>query len=203
MLKRKQTILTLDEIDWFLDAAVSFGYSLDSDTTDHPIEDGSEISDHVDLKPLTFSLDGFMSEAPLTGSLLESFSDLFSSGQQWAFVEAIENARKNRTFVSLDANNRGSWDNLIITSFAPSWSAEVGDSVEFRMSLKQITVVESQTATVLSSEANLALSILQMFADPTSAVTGTIDATTAQQTLFDASTTYPGVSAGVDFVAGR
>ena len=203
-------ILLLRGYEWTLDAALSFDYGADTETTDHPVErtqDTNEVTDQLDNKPLVFEISGIMSEIPLTGNLLQTVANLFStddkSGKQWAFVDNVLEARKNRELVSLDAGPRGFFENLVITSFNPTWTTATGESVQFSMSLKQIEFVETQTTLALSGAANLALGVAQMFTGPINIKTGTIAATDGQSTLMGNALSFDGVSSGVDFVKGR
>ncbi len=203
----RKTVLTINGTDWPIDAVTSLSYTANSTATKHPVErsgaDGlSEISDHIELEPTKITLSGVMSESPLRGSAQANFEGLFSGGQQWAFIEALQTARLQRQLVSLDAGKRGSWDNLVI-SFDPSWTVENGYSVLFNLDLEQIELVRSRVQFGLSQSATVALGVLQLFSDPVSVVTGTTEASGAQAALMADAGSFPGVPAGVDFVAGR
>lgn len=49
-----------------VDATVSEVPTYEAEPTEHPIEDGSAITDHVKVKPITLKIDGIISETPLT-----------------------------------------------------------------------------------------------------------------------------------------
>ena len=203
-------ILLLRGYEWTLDAALSFDYGADTETTDHPVErtqDTNEVTDQLDNKPLVFEISGIMSEIPLTGNLLQTVANLFStddkSGKQWAFVDNVLEARKNRELVSLDAGPRGFFENLVITSFNPTWTTATGESVQFSMSLKQIEFVETQTVFVLPERSASERSTAQRFAEPTRTKTSTTAATDGQTSLVGDALSFDGVSSGVDFVKGR
>lgn len=52
--------------DLFLvDATLSDSYDLTSEVTDSPVEDGIDVSDHARLKPITYQIEGEISETPL------------------------------------------------------------------------------------------------------------------------------------------
>lgn len=54
------------EISGFvLDATVNEVHSLESEPTEHPVEDGSPITDHIDVKPDQITIDGIVSDTPL------------------------------------------------------------------------------------------------------------------------------------------
>ena len=198
--------LTVSGDDWILDAATRLDYSADSDSTDHPVEYNSsdavsEITDNIDIKPLTISLEGIMSEVPIEGQ--NENIETFSEGRQWAFVEALLDARSQRSLVSLDAGDRGAWDNLVIESFNPSWSVENGSSVQSRLSLKQIEFVETKTTFGLSTSSNIEENVLQLFSGQVSQKTGVNEATPNQIALIQDALSFDGVDISTDVVAGR
>lgn len=206
-MSQARTVLTIDGVDWPIDATLSISYSAASRATSHPVErsgaDGlAEISDHIELAPLSIDIDGVMSDVPLNGNILDAIQGTSQPPQQWAFVEALLLARQQRKLVSIDAGQRGAWDNLVL-SFDPSWTVEDGYSVTFKLRLDQIELVGSRTQFALSDSASTALGVLQLFSDPVSVVSNTVPATDAQGALASSSGTFPGITSGVDFVAGR
>lgn len=52
--------------DLFLvDATISDNYEIISEVTDSPVEDGPDVSDHARIKPISYSIDGEISETPI------------------------------------------------------------------------------------------------------------------------------------------
>jgi len=70
--KKKKTVLQwVDPIDgktetMALDVCLSATHSSGAAPTNHPVEDGSEITDHVEQKPKDFSFEAFISNDPFT-----------------------------------------------------------------------------------------------------------------------------------------
>lgn len=50
----------------FLDATLRENFDATTEVTQHPVEDGADISDHVILKPLKLTIDGVISETPFS-----------------------------------------------------------------------------------------------------------------------------------------
>lgn len=48
-----------------VDATISDSYELTNEVTDSPVEDGIDISDHARIKPITYQIEGEISETPL------------------------------------------------------------------------------------------------------------------------------------------
>ncbi len=49
-----------------IDVTMSETTNLEAEVTDHPVEDGPDINDHIRPKPATIDLEGIISETPLT-----------------------------------------------------------------------------------------------------------------------------------------
>lgn len=50
----------------FLDATLSENFTAEAEVTQHPVENGIDISDHIILKPKKLSIDGIISETPFS-----------------------------------------------------------------------------------------------------------------------------------------
>lgn len=48
-----------------VDATLSDSYELTNDVTDSPVEDGIDVSDHARIKPITYTIEGEISETPI------------------------------------------------------------------------------------------------------------------------------------------
>lgn len=57
-----------------IDATLSETTNLEAEASEHPIEDGPDITDHIRPKPVTVDIDGIISETPLT--LIEDIQTL-------------------------------------------------------------------------------------------------------------------------------
>ena len=61
-----------------IDVTTKITPKYESDVTDNPVEDGSNVNDNVKSKPITIQVDGVISQSPLT--LQSQFSGLITSG---------------------------------------------------------------------------------------------------------------------------
>jgi len=61
----------------WIDAALSLRWERNNDVTDHPVEDGSSVSDHVSNRPGIYNIDGIISTPGILGKmrLLEQWRD--------------------------------------------------------------------------------------------------------------------------------
>jgi hypothetical protein len=185
-------------VEYSIDAELSFTLGLESDSTEYKVEKGSNTSDHIDNKQKTLEIGGFMSDTPITAT---GPYDPINNGEHLNFWDAVETARDNSELVIVDAENRDIWENMQIISFPPTWTAGKGNSYDFTLSLKQLEFATTQTSRVKPSvsdrptEARFAPRNAKGSVSPS-------DATTEQNALVTSASTYPGVAAGVDFVAG-
>ena len=186
------------ELEYSIDAELSFSVGYESDSTEYKVEEGSNISDHIDNKQTTLEIGGFMSDTPITA---KGAYDPINNGEHLNFWDAIDTARTKKELIIVDAENRDIWENMQIISFPPNWEAGKGTSYNFSLSLKQLEFAVAQKSRVKPNapdrptEARFAPRSAQGSVSPS-------DATTEQNTLVNSAFTYPGVTAGVDFVAG-
>lgn len=106
--------------DILIDVITDVGASESSTTTDHALEDGEQISDHVHSAPITLSLSG----------------TLYGDHEQ-KVLKLREFREKGEVFTFDYMTNYG---NMVITDFKRDYSAKVKDGFNFTMSLKQITL---------------------------------------------------------------
>ncbi len=140
-----------------LDAAVEITHSAEVEVTDHAVEVGANISDHARPKPITLTIDGLISNTPvsleqakrvrqLTGfefvSTAPSESKTRSPGYAEQAFSLLENLRTQGALLSVVTPMR-SYDNLVITSLSVPQSARTGEALSFKLSLKQIRLVSN------------------------------------------------------------
>lgn len=160
-----------------LDATTQINHNLESSVTDNPIEDGSLISDHVDVKPKRLTITAIMSEAPISlesaiignvagvaGGVVGGFQGNIATfgiaalgGQllnklgdrvKEAF-KAISEIREKKIAVTIQTG-LDTYNNMIITSFLPIETASNGDSLSFTASFKEIKVANFEKVIVRS-----------------------------------------------------
>jgi hypothetical protein len=109
--------------DVFIDNIESVELGESSSTTDHALEDGEEISDHIENAPITLRLSGVILDKT-DGKLLK-----------------LRNYRQKGEILSF--NYRSKLETVVITDFTPSYDASVKDGFRFSMSLKQIRLAKA------------------------------------------------------------
>jgi hypothetical protein len=170
ILYPKGTAIELLEID----ATLSLAESLTAQATEHPVETGGVISDHVIEKPKTLRLEGIISATPLPTQAtardfgFDSFSnalidiegqgisppDRFRAQDALETLRAVHAARLPVTVgtgihspdIAQDFHN-----DLIIETLEFPRDPTTGDAVRFVATLKEITTVESATVALATS----------------------------------------------------
>jgi hypothetical protein len=109
--------------DVFIDSVTSVGLGESSSTTDHALEDGEQISDHVESDPITLKVDGIILDKT-DGKLLK-----------------LRNYRQKGEILSFNYMSR--LETVVITSFSPKYDASIKDGYAFSMNLKQIKLAKA------------------------------------------------------------
>lgn len=157
-----------DRVSLILDATLSATPSLTQETTDHPIEDGSLITDHAVVRPRTYAMRGMVSNHPIkegaggTNSV-ELFTapgfgvnrfvvtqeggedvsdDLRAKTAFDMFTDIVENNRLVRISYDLEI-----LENMICTSASFPRDTRTAESLLFDLEFKQVKFVSSRYQT--------------------------------------------------------
>ncbi len=156
-----------------LDASVRETHEVVTTVSENEIEDGSNVADHVRLQPRGLSIDGYISDAPITllGSVIGLGVGLVT-GAVGGALGGIAGAIAGTAVASLAGLITGSprdpkdsfkyleelaikrepftvitslkrYENVVITNLSIPRSARVGKSLQFTCQFKQITIVKS------------------------------------------------------------
>jgi|LSPZ01.1.fsa_nt_gi hypothetical protein len=139
-----------------IDAFISENYSFSNSVTDIPVEDGSNIADHVVEEPDEIQINGFIGNAEFTvweGPFPESAADVAQVDRKEriraAYLELLRLKRERQpveVVTGLDT-----FQTMIITSFDIGRDAETGANLPFAMSFKKIKIIKSETTTINAS----------------------------------------------------
>lgn len=112
-----------------LDVTASKDHTASSQITDHPVEAGYKVSDHVIKHAIEFSLEGVIPTS-INENKANEYFDIFTSA--WSNSKLI-------TVVT----SRHIYENMVIQSFGESTRGGEGKSLRFKLSFKQIVVVKT------------------------------------------------------------
>lgn len=94
--------------------------------TDHPVENDSNITDHVQREPLTMSISGIVTGSDASVRLSQ-LDEAMKSGKRMKYVY------------------RNIFNNMVIQSLQSTHDVDVKDAFKFSMTLKQIAVANRAT----------------------------------------------------------
>jgi len=139
-----------------IDAFIREAYSFKNAVTDIPIEEGSNISDHVIEEPLEIQISGFIGKTEFTvweGPLPETQADIEVPDPKARIRDAhFELLRLKSAKQPVDlVTGLDTYPNMVITSYDIDRSVETGADLPFEMTLKQVKIVKSETTTVNAS----------------------------------------------------
>lgn len=134
-----------------LDVRQAETHSFSATVTEHPVEEGSLVTDHVHLQPDAISLEGFVSNTPVASipaSVAYLKGDTASrqgysrSADAYDVLMMVYRARTPLTVVT----RYQIFEDMIIEGLEIPQSRDRGTGLWFSMKLKKITIVETLTA---------------------------------------------------------
>jgi len=136
-----------------IDAAVSEEPQFDNEVTEHPVESGANVADHVNARPGVLVVEGIVSDTPI-GPLADRRAADASDGElldptppsddAFARLVAISEARQPVTVET----SRRTHQNMVLESLSERRDASSGEALRFRATFRQIRVVTNQRTTI-------------------------------------------------------
>lgn len=145
-----------------LDAALTETHTADVDVTDHPVEQGADISDHRRPKPRTLTIEGFVTNTPMPAETAESVQrGLVRNGQTVGTFQSrstLEPTRSGEAYETLLSFREGdlltvvttmeTLEDMAITALSVPRDAKTGQALRFSVTLKQVIIVSSKRVKV-------------------------------------------------------
>lgn len=132
-----------------LDASLTESHDAEVDVTEHPVERGVDVADHIRPKPETVTIEGLVSNRPIGLGGLSSipvvggFLTDNESRAQTALTKLIELKDSGTTLTLTTAIKK--YENMVMTSLKYPRDAKLGGSVKFTAVFKRIHIVETKT----------------------------------------------------------
>ena len=153
----------IDSIE--LDASISETHSSTVDVTEHPVESGFNVSDHARPAPESIQIEAFVSNTPFSidSPHAGDYTSPVGITYGWQSLSRGEPDRADIAYSALrDLKDLGAiitvvtalrtYEDMIITSLTVPRDADTGNGLRFSISLKQVRVVDAQTAVVPKGE---------------------------------------------------
>ena len=128
-----------------VDAMIQEKHSFQAQVTEYPVEDGTDISDHVVIKPVQLSVEGIVSNSPIYLGI-----DFLITNRVMTAHDTFAAAQRVAAFMSI-VTGIHVYKNMIIEDYTVVREAKNGQALEFTMSLKQVSVMQTQTVEINAS----------------------------------------------------
>lgn len=132
-----------------VDASVSEQHILEGEVTDHPVEEGSDITDHYRVKPRGVQINGVITNTPLaTGfpaqTLINSVKALKAGGtpvkDAWSTVKGYFS---DGTLITI-STSLDDYPNIVLTSFKATRDSKNGQNLNFSCVARQLRIVTTE-----------------------------------------------------------
>lgn len=134
-------------IDGFaIDCAEREEHSFDSEITEHPVETGADVADHVRARPIVVTIEGIVSDTPIGEIVAQGFREEGEKPSDAAKAKLLQ-IRDDREPVPLETS-LGGYTNMLLESVSFPRSASDGDSLRFRATFKQVVLVTNLRRTI-------------------------------------------------------
>lgn len=149
-----------------LDVVWSQGFEITAEVSEHPVEQGADVADHVNAAGDTLTMEGWVTNQPITlprtqmsGVTAETIArdtkagKLLTQGWTGAFDRKrtvdrllVELIRRGQLLTVTTGLRQV--DNLVLTRHRADRTAEVGDAVGVTLEFKRLRIASTQTVTV-------------------------------------------------------
>ncbi len=137
-----------------VDACLTEGHAIEANVTDHPIEDGSLISDHYKVAPRTISIEAIVSGTPIeTGfpgaTAIASVKSLLNGDDPVSAAwQEIERYFTEAVMVDIGTKLK-TYKKMMLTSFGVIRDAGTGQSLRFSCTAREMKIVQVATVAAI------------------------------------------------------
>ncbi len=125
------------------DALISENRSHTAEVPEYAVEAGFSVSDNISIKPKVIEITGNLTNTPVTW-------DSHGYGRVEMIVDQLENLFHSKQLVTVTTST-DTYTNMAITALTVPKDTENKTSRDIRMTLKEVTIVSAQSATIPSS----------------------------------------------------
>lgn len=135
-----------------LDATVSEEHLTTCEVTKNPVEDGAQITDHVQIQPAKLTIEGVISDTPIgfaiignIQNVIRSVSTLFgkSSRSIDAYNRLLKLQNDRQPFKVITGLKQ--YSNMILSELSVPRTKDTGGAIHFRAVMEEIRIVASET----------------------------------------------------------
>jgi len=169
--------------DLALDCTVTETHTATSTVTEHPVESGAKITDHIRPDPVQLSITGIVSDTPIGSRQVQRSIAVGGASVQvtqqepptsttgygraaWAKLDAIRTAAKPVKVVTRDKT----YENMALVSLSVPKESKTGGALNFTAQFKQVRIVYNRTTRVVVAKATKSHKKQDTGKQPTAAV---------------------------------
>lgn len=146
-----------------MDAVISRSVTLTATPTKNPVEEGIEVTDHVQIQPIEFDIEGAVSNTPIFsrsdfGLPIPTNDDagdgpypLGEPGRAQAAKKLLMDLHASQTLVTVLAPHDEQFDNMLVQSV--SMPDEKTDMLKFTVHVVELRIVQTQLVKLKSTSA--------------------------------------------------
>ncbi len=143
-----------------IDATVFMKHSISSSMTKNPVEEGAQITDHVELNSQAITIQGVISDTPLDFNILNSIvkgnfknvANNFSDGVKSSLNKSSRSVEQYQELVKLWKSREPFkiitglkvYDSMILTKLDVDQTASSGKALHFNAEIEEIRIVSSK-----------------------------------------------------------
>ena len=141
------------KIDGYLiDVAEDEEVTLEAEVTTYPVEQGTDVADHVVAHPLTITVTGLVSDTPLGEAKVARSQFTLVGGEAFALPQDEARARLKAIYEAREPVTveltRGKFENMVLQQFSERRDGQTGDALRFTATFVQVRIVTNLRATV-------------------------------------------------------
>lgn len=187
--------------DLAIDCTVTETHTATSTVTEHPVESGAKITDHIRPDPVQLSITGIVSDTPIGSRQVQRSIAVGGASVQvtqqepptsttgygraaWAKLDAIRTAAKPVKVVTRDKT----YENMALVSLSVPKESKTGGALNFTAQFKQVRIVYNRTTRVVVAKAPKAHKKQDTGKQPTAAVEPEKPRSTLRDVFGDAGT---------------
>lgn len=138
-----------------IDATLSEDHKSSCEVTRNPIEDGSDVTDHVQMKPVELTLNGVISDSPLGYAIIGNIQNLVRSVETLftknslsieIYNKLLNLQNSRRPFTVITGLKR--YTNMIMEDLTVPRDVATGASLHFTASLKEVKIIRSNLVSI-------------------------------------------------------
>lgn len=127
-----------------IDASLRETHAFDSEVTEHPVEAGADIADHVRARPIIVQIEGVVSNTPIGELVANRRAGSIPTDDAFKWLMDIRDAREPVSIITALKN----YDNMVLESLNVPLDSRTGDALRFTASFKQIVLVTNLRTTL-------------------------------------------------------